>query len=331
MRIAIISNSAWYIYNFRLNKMKMLREKGYAINVLVPWDTKYSNLLLTEGFEVKSWKISRASVNPISEIYSILCLHKLIVLIKPNFIFTYTPKGNIYCNIVGLFSQLKIINNISGMGVISSKMKIFQFLVRVIYKLTLQRKNVVFFQNTNDMNYFIHHKLLKHNKYSLLPGSGVDTLKFVPNTKNKDVYLNFLFMGRLLIEKGLIDLIEAIKFIRFNYTFVQFFVLGMFEPPRSSAIIRSDIDHWVKDGLIRYLGQTDDVHSVLLTMDCLVFPSYYGEGIPRSLLEAASCGLPVITTNHPGCRDAVVDGVTGFLCEPKNPKDLSEKIIQFIN
>jgi len=312
--------------------MKIFKDKGYTIFVIVPWDTKYTNLLIKEGFDVKAWKLGRTSVNPVSEIYSIWCLYKLIVSIKPDYIFTYTPKSNIYCNIIGLFLPINITNNISGMGHISSRMNIVQLPVRLIYKLTLQRVNYIFFQNSNDMNMFINHNILTHNKFSLLPGSGVDTSKFIPSTKKKKsaLNLNFLFMGRLIKEKGVFDLIHAIKLIKPKYPFVQFSILGMFEQPRSSAVKKSDIDKWVKNGIINYLGQTDDVHSVLLTMDCFVLPSYYGEGIPRSILEAASSGLPVITTNHPGCSDAVIDGVTGFICKRINPHNLAEKILKLI-
>jgi glycosyltransferase involved in cell wall biosynthesis len=329
-KIVILANSAWYIYNFRLNKMRALKMKGHELIVIAPCESKYTKMLINEGYELRLWNIQRTSVNPIYELISIISLFKLLKSIKPDFIFTYTPKGNIYCNIVGLILKLDIINNISGMGEISTKVKIIQYSVRLMYKLTLRKTNIVLFQNINDMNYFLNSGLLKDKRYSLLPGSGVDTLKFIPKTNN-NLNLKVLFMGRLLIEKGLIDLIDAIKIIRQKYPSIEFYVLGMFEPPRSSAIKSSDIDAWEKDGLIRYLGQTDDVQNVLSTMDCFMFPSYYGEGIPRSILEASSCGLPVITTNHPGCRDAIIDGVSGLLCEPKNPVDLSRKIVQFIN
>ena len=204
-------------------------------------------------------------------------------------------------------------------------------MVKNLYKIALRFNDKVFFQNKIDRKLFIENNLVLEEITGLLPGSGVDLNKFIPvkNLTNNNKIV-FLVISRLIKDKGLLEYVEAIKIIKKQYNHVEFQLLGLIEDKNRTAISKEELQNWIDDGLISYLGSTDTVESVISQCDCVVLPSYR-EGLPRSLLEAGAMEKPVIATDIAGCRDIVDDGINGLLCKVKNSHDLADKINLMIN
>ena len=184
----------------------------------------------------------------------------------------------------------------------------------------------IFFQNKDDIKMFVDEKLAQKDKCDVLPGSGVDIEKFKPVEKKNDGVFKFLLISRMLWAKGIKDFVDAAMLIKEKYQNVDFQLLGYLDMNSPTAITKKQMDIWVKDGYVNYLGDSNDVRVQIANADCIVLPSFYREGTPRVLLESASMEKPIITTNTIGCRDVVDDGVNGYLCEEKSPNDLAEKM-----
>jgi glycosyltransferase involved in cell wall biosynthesis len=172
--------------------------------------------------------------------------------------------------------------------------------------------------------------LVKASKCDILPGSGVDTKRFRPTLKEENGKIRFLHISRMIWEKGIGEYVEAARRIKAKYPNVEFCLLGFLDVDNPGAISREQMDEWVEEGVINYLGVSDNVDEVISTADCIVLPSYYREGTPKTLLESASSGKPIITTDNVGCRDVVDHGVNGYLCEPRSSEDLAKKIEMFL-
>jgi len=219
-----------------------------------------------------------------------------------------------------------VIHNIAGLGATFSKKGWLNNVVRSLYRAALSRSAMVFFQNIDDRNLFVDEGLISHQRVDLLPGSGVDLKKFNPLPASKNTKVYFLLIARLLWEKGVGDFVQAAQILRQRGIKAEFFVLGFLDVQNPSAITQQQMDEWVAEGLVNYLGVSDNVSEHIAAADCIVLPSYYREGTPRTLLEAAAMAKPIVTTDAVGCREAVEDGVNGFLCEPRNPEDLANKM-----
>ena len=200
-----------------------------------------------------------------------------------------------------------------------------------MYKLALKNSKRVFFQNRDDFELFLNEGLVEKKICDILPGSGVDTQKFKPiQREKKDKFFRFLLIARILWDKGIGEYVEAAKIIRQKYKNVKFQLLGGIGVDNPTAISKKIIDKWVKDEIIEYLGETDDVRKFIYRADCIVLPSYR-EGTSRVLLESASMEKPLIATNVPGCKEVVEDGINGYLCKVKDSKDLASKMEKMLN
>ncbi len=328
-RVSIILNNSWYAYNFRLNLARSLKKNGYDVCFIAPYDKKYSELLNKE-FKFVHVDIDAKGINPIIDFKTMVSLYKLYKQINPDIVLNFTIKPNIYSSIVAGIMGIKSINNITGLGTIFIKETLITKIAKVLYKISLGFNNKVFFQNSDDKNLFISNKLVKSSKCALLPGSGVDLNKFSPVKNNNDETFKFLLIARLLKDKGILEFIDAIKIIKDKYKNVEFLLLGAVGVSNKTAITNEELQVWVNDGLVSYLGTTDNVQEVIANVNCVVLPSYR-EGTPRSLLEACAMEKPIIATNVVGCKEVVEDGINGYLCEAKNSADLAEKMEQMLN
>ncbi len=328
-KVAIITNNSWAAYNFRFNLAKALKESGYKVVFIAPYDEKYSELLKKE-FNFFGVYIDANGVNPISDIRTIFDLYTLFRSIKPQVVLNFTIKPNIYSSMVARIFGIKSISNITGLGTIFIKRSITTKIVKFLYKFSLGFNKKVFFQNSDDKDLFVSNGLIKEDKVDLLPGSGIDIDRFKPINARKSDKTIFLLISRLLGDKGIFEYVEAIKIIKKRYASVKFQILGSVDVKNTTAISKRELQTWVDDGLIEYLGTTDDVRDAISKVDCVVLPSYR-EGTPRSLLEAAAMEKPIITTNVAGCKEVVDDGINGYLCRVKDAKDLAIKIEKFIN
>jgi glycosyltransferase involved in cell wall biosynthesis len=250
---------------------------------------------------------------------------------------SYTPKGNLYSSIARIGLGVKHIMNISGLGHANREKVFVRWLVRGLYRIACKCSYWVFFQNEDDYTSFTRAGVVDLRRSERLPGSGIDLSVFSPtplpceSNEICDGSVVFLLMARMLWEKGIGDYVEAARRIQIKFPKATFQLLGFIENNRRGAVPENQIKSWVAEGTIEYLGQTDDVRDVLRTVDCVVLPSYYREGVPRSLLEGAAMGRPLITTDTPGCRDTVEDKVSGFLCRPHDVDSLVSCIDAFMH
>jgi len=324
-KVVICSNTSWSIYNFRLNLARALKKNGYEVVLVAPYD-EYSERLSRE-FECHDIYMNNKGTNPKEDIKTTIDFYKLYKEIKPDVILHYTIKANIYGTIACSLLGIKTINNIAGLGTLFIKQNFVTKIAKWLYKYSQSKASKIFFQNSDDFEMFTGEGLVEKAKCDVLPGSGVDTGKFIPVEveKEEDVFI-FLLVARMLWDKGIGEYVEASKLIKAKYKNVEFQMLGFLDVDNHSAVSKEQMQEWVDAGYVNYLGVSDDVKVEIAKVDSIILPSFYREGTPRVLLESASMAKPIITTDNVGCRDVVDDGVNGYLCEVRNPKDLAEKM-----
>ncbi len=328
-KIAISINTSWNIYNFRLGLIKALQKEGFEVYVIAPKD-KYSKKIKEEKIKYIDIFINNKGTNPIEDMKTLSQYYKIYKKIKPDIALHYTIKPNIYGTIGAKLAGVKVINNITGLGTVFLNDNLSLKVGRNLYKFALKFSDKVFFQNLYDEIFFVENSLVDKYKTDLLPGSGINTQKFKPLKKDRSDKFIFLFIARLLKDKGLMEYVNSAKEILKKYKNVEFQVLGAFYPGNPTAINKKQMDEWVKEGIINYLGVSDHVNEIIKNGDCIVLPSYR-EGLSRVLLEAASMEKPIITTDTPGCKDIVDDGINGFLCKVKDNISLTEKMERILN
>lgn len=329
MKILLFVNSSWNVLNFRANLVRSLIQEGYEVVILAPSD-KYTHRLAALNCGYKELRISPHSVNPFSEIKHLISVFFAVKKENPDAILSFTVKPNIYGSISAKILGKNLICNIAGLGS-SHQNAALRLTIRLVYKYCLKNVRKCFFQNPEDQRYFVANKIVPQDKAQLLPGSGVDTLNFyvsesVRSARGACKEFKFLLCCRLLKSKGVEDYVLAAEKIKKEFQNVRFILAGFIIPENKDAIKASEIRKWQEDGTIEYQGSTDDVKSALEMANCFVLPTYYNEGTPKALLEASAMELPIITTDTPGCRDVVEDGVTGFLCKIRDHNDLYSKM-----
>ncbi|HIM93632.1 MAG TPA: glycosyltransferase family 1 protein [Campylobacterales bacterium] len=330
--VMIVVNTSWNIYNFRLNLMHSLQSSGFRVIALAPKDD-YSIKLKEEGFEWINLPFDNSSTNPLKETMQIKYFHEIYKKVMPDIILHYTIKPNIYGTLAAKWLNIPSINNVSGLGTIFLNNTLSSKVAKQLYKFSFRYANKVFFQNDDDLNLFIENKLVSKKYTDRVPGSGIDIDKFKSNynTQEEGDEIVFLFIARLIREKGIKEYIEAIKMIKdmnLNKQ-VKFQIIGDLYLSNPSAISQNELDSWISDDLIEYLGYQSDVKSFIEKSSCVVLPSYR-EGLSKSLLEAASMEIPIITTDVSGCRDVVEDGVNGYLCRVQDSDSLKEQFVKMI-
>jgi glycosyltransferase involved in cell wall biosynthesis len=325
MKIMITLNTAWNLVNFRAGLISTLIAKGYEVVAVAPHD-EYASRLAELGCQFIALPIDNQGTNPIKDSLLIVRFIALFIKHQPDVILSYTPKCNIYAGLAARLLNIPIINNVSGLGTAFIRQNLVTNIVKSLYIVALKKSTQVFFQNQDDLQLFIDKGLVKKELTGLLPGSGVDLQRFSPaaNKIAKDKFI-FLLVARMLKDKGIVEFVEAARMLKKQYPAIECQLLGFLDVKNSSAISAAEMQEWVAEGIINYLGVTDNVIDYLHSADCVVLPSYR-EGTPRSLLEAASVGKPIITTDAVGCREVVDDGINGFLCEVKNSMDLKDKM-----
>ncbi|MBL4774958.1 MAG: glycosyltransferase family 4 protein [Mariprofundus sp.] len=329
-KLIIISNTSWNLFNFRLPLMSRLREEGYEVVAAAPYDG-YSNRLREAGFHYIDLPMNNKGTNPLEDMALARRLYKLFRSEQPDVVLTYTPKPNIYACIAGGFSGTAVIPNISGLGATFIRQNLITKVIKFLYRWALRYPPRVFFQNHDDMNLFIELALVKKNLAERIPGSGVNTDIFapLPMMQDRGDHIVFLLVARLLWDKGVGEYVEAARILKQKYHHVEFQLLGFLDVENPQAVSRQKVEQWVDEGIINYMGVTDNVIELMQQADCVVLPSYR-EGLPRTLIEAGSLAKPIVTTDVPGCRDVVEDAVTGLLCEVKNAGDLADKMARII-
>ena len=276
--------------------------------------------------------MNNKGTNPFKDILIVFRLFFIYLKYKPIAAFHFTIKNNIYGTWAAFFSNTPAINNISGLGTAFITTGMISKIVRLLYKCSQPFAYRVFCQNQEDLEFLIDKKLIKKDKLYLLPGSGVDLKRFHPNLvkNNANDKFTFLYVGRLLADKGMFELIDAFKNLRAKKNNCQLWICGLLNADNVSSISKSQIKEWKSIIGIEFIEPRRDIENVYKKVDCVVLPSYR-EGMPKTLLEAGSMGLPSVATNVPGCRNIIQDNVNGFLCRVKDAKDLEEAMRKILN
>jgi glycosyltransferase involved in cell wall biosynthesis len=324
VRIAIVLNTSWNIYNFRMGLVNSFQRSGHEVFAIAPKD-QYTLLLQESGCHYVELKMDSRGANPIKDAGLIVELFKIYKKIKPDIILHFTIKPNIYGSIAARLLNIPVINNVCGLGTIFLTNNLTSKIAIWMYKVAFRFPKNIFFQNEDDLKLFIEKKLVKKELCHLLPGSGIDLEKFKPAPNNKNEKFTFLLISRLIHDKGIVEYVEAVSRLKEKGIKAKFQLLGAKDTKHKRGIPSEIINGWIENDLVEYLGTTNNVIEYLNKADCVVLPSYR-EGAPRSLLEAASLAKPIIATDVPGCRQIVVDRHNGLLCRVKDSVDLAEKM-----
>ncbi len=325
VRLIIALNSAWNLVNFRSGLIKALVAKGYEVVAVAPHD-KYASQLQMLGCRFIPLDMDNKGTHPGRDLLLLIRFFILVRRLKPNVFLAYTVKPNIYGSFAAHLLRVPVINNIAGLGTVFIKGGWLNRLVRSLYRVTLSRSNKVFFQNADDQQLFVSGGLVSQAVADQLPGSGIDLVKFQPTALPFRPIVRFLLIARMLWDKGVGEYVEAARLLKQRGVAADCCLLGFLEVQNPAAISRAQMDDWVAEGVVRYLGVSDNVREEIAQADCVVLPSYYREGTPRTLLEAAAMARPIVTTDSVGCRDVVEDGVNGYLCKPRDASDLAVKM-----
>ena len=331
MRIVILYNSCWYVYLLRRGLIRALLARGYTITVVAPRD-EYTERVIGLGVAFQHINLTRCGTNPLREL---MLLHKLLGVLrtlKPTVVLSYTAKCNLYAGLCQYFLCFRHIPNIAGLGQLFEKSGALRQLIHRFYRTCLSHAAYIFFQNNEDLEHFLGHHIIEPAQGVRLPGSGVDLDMFCPVVKKETTDRRFLILGRLLPQKGFPLFITAAKRLKKKHgDRASFWVLGSpdFERPDSIALW-NEIKQAHADGDIRYIPKTDSPAAIIQEADVIVLPSYYNEGVPRSLLEGLACGKPIITTDWKGCRDTVALNKNGLLCRIRDPKAIEHAMEEYI-
>ena len=331
MKILISINTAWNLVNFRSGLIRALVANGHEVVALAPPD-KYVPQLSELGCRFIALPIDSGGVNPFRDAALLYRYWKILKCEQPDVFLGYTVKPNIYGSIASHALGIPVINNVAGLGSVFIEQGWLTILVRQLYRFALSRSYKVFFQNDDDHSLFVRGGLAPPAISDRVPGSGVDLSRFAFDATIRPSHsFRFILIARMLWEKGVGQYVEAAKILRREGVDAQWCLLGFLDVQNPAAISRQQMDEWVAEGAVDYLGVSDDVRSEILASNCVVLPSYYREGVPRTLLEAAAIGRPIITTDAVGCREVVDDGVNGFLCYPRDVLDLVKQMRRMIN
>nr|WP_283937903.1 glycosyltransferase family 4 protein [Sphingomonas caseinilyticus] len=315
------ANSFWNVANFRAGLLKALAAEGFRIVIAAPqpdeeWAARH-------GASTNPISIDRSGLNPFRDALLFFEYLKLIRRVRPAAFIGFTAKPNIYGSLAAVICGVPSLPNVSGLGTAFIKPGPLSVIVGTLYRLAFRNCPIVFFQNPDDSELFIQRGIVRREQVRILPGSGVDLAHFSP-APTPDA-IRFLFVGRLLGDKGVREFVEAARLVRQDHPDWIFQLLGPLDEDNRSAIQRAELDQWLADGTVEYLGAVDDVRPHIAAATAIVLPSYR-EGLSRSLLEAAAMARPLIATDVPGNRHIVSDGNNGLLCAVRKPLSLASAI-----
>lgn len=319
-RLLILANSDSAIFKFRSELIEVL-STNYRIGIGVPFG-QYMELIKNDKYEFFNIPINRHGLNPLEDYKLIKRYKKLIKDFKPDVILLYTIKPNLYGSIAAKEYHIPCLCNITGLGsALENKGLLQKFLIQM-YRYAMRKEHTIFFQNAHGKEFFIDHRIGKKSQYYLLPGSGVnlDRFKLLPYPKNEP--LRFFFIARVIKEKGIDEFLYVAKRFHEEKRNAEFHICGACEEAYEEILKSED-----EKGVITYHGLVKDMRNMYEMASCIVLPSYYPEGQSNVLLEGAASGRPLITTDHPGCKEAVSDNISGLLVKKKDRGDLYQKVL----
>lgn len=327
--IVLSINTSWNIVNFRRNLIVRLQREGYDVVALAPRDA-HSETLVAMDVRYFPVYIDSKGLSPVRDLKLAAQYYRILKQLRPVAFLGWTIKPNVYGSLAAHALGIPVINNISGLGTAFIKVGLLTRIVRRLYRTALARSATVFFQNRHDRDLFVAQRLVHAPRTVLLPGSGIDLAQFVPNPAGEGPSPVFLMVARLLRDKGVVEFAEAARIVRQTRPDVAFQLLGFLDVQNRTAIDRAMVDGWEREGILDYLGEAADVRPYLARATAVVLPSYR-EGMPRSLLEAAAMGRPLIATDVPGCTEIARAGENAFLCAPRDARSLANAMLALLD
>jgi glycosyltransferase involved in cell wall biosynthesis len=327
--IFIVSNTAWSIFNFRSSLIRRLIDEKFDVVCIAPEDSTKTDI---EGLGARFIHLPiSSSISPLVDVITLLRLLVILSYHRPVVALTFTIKPNLYVALVSYLVRCEVIINIAGLGKAFAKKNWMSALASFLYRLALCRAHTVFFQNPSDFEKFMTEGLVEREKSFILPGSGVSLSKFCQRPVPRNERFVFLLFARLLWAKGVQEFVQAARVLQERGFEVDFRIVGFLCADPKIGVTKPVIDEWVSEGVVSYQDAVEDVRQIIIESTCVVLPSYYQEGTPKSLLEALATGRPIITTDSAGCREVVRDGLNGYLCAPRDSADLAEKMVKVLN
>lgn len=319
-KLLILANSDSAIFKFRSELIEALSAE-YHIGIGIPFG-QYMELIKNDKYEFFDIPINRHGLNPLEDYKLIRRYKKLIKEFKPDAMLLYTIKPNLYGSIAAKKYHIPCLCNITGLGsALENKGLLQKFLIQM-YRYAMMGEHTIFFQNSHGNDFFIQHGIGKEAQYYLLPGSGVNLDRFKVLPYPSDSCVRFFFIARVIKEKGIEEYLYVARRFHEENRNAEFHICGACEEAYEEILKDED-----KKGVINYHGLVKDMREMYAMASCIVLPSYYPEGQSNVLLEGAASGRPLITTDHPGCREAVNDNITGYLVKKKDQGDLYQKMI----
>lgn len=323
--ILFLVNHEVVIYNFRKEIVEAFLEAGHRVVISCPPGEKIDELV-SMGCIHENVTINRHGKNITEDLSLMRQYDKLFAKVKPDIIFSYTIKPNIYGGLVADRYKIPFVPNITGLGSAVEKESNLQKVIILMYKQAFKNAKTVMFQNKENRQFFVDHNIALE-KHKLLPGSGVNLQHFKPlDYPSTERGLHFVFISRIMKTKGIDQYLEAAEYIRKKYPNTHFHICGFCEEEYEEILAQKQ-----KDGIVIYHGMVRDIREKLKSIHCTIHPTYYPEGLSNVLLESSASARPIITTDRSGCREVVDIGQNGYLVEQKNTQDLINKIETFIN
>ncbi len=334
-KILINSNMVWTISQFRLGLIKAFVEAGYEVVCAADTDT-FSDLsevnLASAGARFVKLPLSRKSINPLNDLRYLIKLMQLMQKEKPDLVINYTVKPIVYGSLAARYLKIPSFAVTTGLGFVFTRSSPVTRMIRMLYRFSLSFPEKIFFLNNDDRTSMIKGSLVDPNKTIILPSEGIDTAHYHPTgTFYPSEPFTFLLIARLLWEKGVGYYVDAARKLKASHgNDVECRLIGYIDEGNPGGISREQLIAWGSEGVINYLGTTDDVRPVIADANCLVLPSVYREGVPRTLMEAAAMAKPLIASDWVGCKEVVDHGINGYLCKPKDVDDLYQKMVDMV-
>jgi glycosyltransferase involved in cell wall biosynthesis len=323
--ILLSVNTAWNAWNFRSGLIAAMQDAGWRVAIAAPAD-RHAARLVEAGCEFIDLPMDSNGTHPGRDALLLARYLRLLRRLKPAVFLGYTIKPNVYGGIAAQWLGIPVINNIAGLGAAFIDQGLVARIAKSLYRRALSRSSRVFFQNREDRQLFIDESLVAAGKTALVPGSGIALARYAPQPLAPEPGPRFLLVGRMLVNKGVLEYAQAARIVRRALPQARFALLGPAQEANPNRVEAQAIRGWQQEGLIEYLGALDDVRPCVLDADCVVLPSYR-EGVPRTLLEGAALARPLIATDVAGCRDVVEHGVNGLLCRARDGADLARQML----
>ncbi len=334
-KICLVSNTAWSFTRFRLDLLRALVNRGYDVLLLAPED-EYVGQLRAVGVRFRGLtKLWGKGMNPMQDLLLYRELKQIYRHERPRVVIHYTIKPNIYGTLAAHALNIPVISVITGLGYTFIAGGLIAKIATRLYKFALKRADRVWFLNRDDLTFFTQHRLVAVGKTKCIPGEGVNVTdmfnpELIKQKKDDKTGFTFLFIGRLLYDKGIREFVAAAREIRQRYTGVSFQILGYLNVDNPAAVSEDELAFWLRDGIVSYLGSATDVRPYIAIADCVVLPSYR-EGMSTTLQESAAMAKPLIASDIGGCKELVENGITGFLCKVKDVRSIIECMERLLN